>query len=102
MSSNLTITQGKGFQMRFENNYTISVQFGRGNYCQNKNANHNEFKDWCESEDAEIAVWGWTMEQLLVHDQVVGWLKADDVARAISYVQKGQIRALKRMCRSRM
>jgi hypothetical protein len=108
--SNLTITRSKGFHLTFENGYTISVQFGQGNYCDNKYVGmnpwvDNPFRDKdCNSRDAEIAVWNPEndMEQLLVQDQVVGWLKADDVARAISYVQKGQIKALKRMCRSRM
>ena len=30
------ITQGKGFFIEFENGYGISVQFGWGNYCANK------------------------------------------------------------------
>ena len=29
------ITRGTGFQMTFENGWTISVQFGYGNYCDN-------------------------------------------------------------------
>ena len=30
------ICQGKGFHIRFENGYTVSVQFGPGNYCENR------------------------------------------------------------------
>jgi hypothetical protein len=29
------VTRGRGFQIRFENGYMISVQFGPGNYCDN-------------------------------------------------------------------
>ena len=32
------ITQGKGFHMTFANGWTVSVQWGAGNYCQNYNA----------------------------------------------------------------
>jgi hypothetical protein len=32
---NFKITDGKGFHITFENGYTISVQFGPGNYCDN-------------------------------------------------------------------
>jgi len=32
---NFAITDGKGFHMTFANGYTISVQWGRGNYCDN-------------------------------------------------------------------
>jgi hypothetical protein len=33
--SNFKSTNNKGFQMTFENGWTISVQFGYGNYCDN-------------------------------------------------------------------
>jgi hypothetical protein len=33
--SNFKSTENKGFQMTFENGWTISVQFGYGNYCDN-------------------------------------------------------------------
>jgi len=31
----LKSTENKGFHLTFQNGYTISVQFGRGNYCMN-------------------------------------------------------------------
>ena len=56
--SMFTITQGKGFHMTFSNGCTISVQFGSGNYCSNRDTNFNPSVDhFCESPDAEIAVW---------------------------------------------
>ena len=30
-----SISGNRGFQMTFENGYTVSVQFGPGNYCDN-------------------------------------------------------------------
>jgi hypothetical protein len=39
-----TITGGKGFSMRFPNGYTISVQWGPGNYSENHNVNCNYAK----------------------------------------------------------
>jgi len=30
------INRGKGFQVTFENGYTVSVQFGLGSYSKNK------------------------------------------------------------------
>lgn len=33
-----TITDNKGFQITFDNGYTVSVQFGPGNYGSNYNA----------------------------------------------------------------
>jgi hypothetical protein len=49
-------TGNKGFHMSFANGLTISVQFGRGNYCANKRAEKNSpFDQQCI--DAEVAVW---------------------------------------------
>lgn len=35
MSARIRITDGKGFGMRFENGWAVSVQFGYGNYADN-------------------------------------------------------------------
>jgi hypothetical protein len=34
------ITMGKGFHITFKNGYTISVQWGPGNYCDNHHDNN--------------------------------------------------------------
>lgn len=54
------ICSGKGFQVVFENGYTVSVQFGGGNYCDNYN-DHISPQAWVASgekgsADAECAV----------------------------------------------
>lgn len=36
------ITDGKGFHITFENGYTVSVQFGMWNYCDNYGADFKE------------------------------------------------------------
>ena len=38
------ITGGKGFQITFANNYTVSVQFGWGNYCDNYDNEYEQQK----------------------------------------------------------
>lgn len=50
------ITDRKGFQVTFENGWTVSVQFGYGNYCMNKYAAEYG-QDAPPCEDAEIAAW---------------------------------------------
>jgi hypothetical protein len=58
MAKNFVSTDGKGFQMTFENGLTISVQWGKGNYCQNYF--HEERASHCEGaqcDNAEVAVW---------------------------------------------
>ena len=78
------ITRGKGFHVLFPNGYTVSVQFGPGNYCQNRSAPFNADKECGEmgSKDAECAVWkdfgdyvrpeGW-------NDDVKGWMSPTEV-----------------------
>ena len=34
-ASKLAITGGKGFRMEFDNGYSLSIQIGPGNYCDN-------------------------------------------------------------------
>jgi len=49
-----------GFQIDLENGWTVSVQFGIGNYCSNQSNTGNPFKDipdFVESSNAEIAAW---------------------------------------------
>lgn len=54
------ITGGKGFHITFQNRYTVSVQFGPGNYCDNydRNIGRDEVTAGREgSTTAECAVW---------------------------------------------
>lgn len=101
----LSITQGKGFQLTFKNGYTVSVQFGKFNYCEHhlKLLNgtigatpvfEREYKEFYNSKDAEIAAfyedkdgnrhwyakddWG---------DDVCGYVEADEVADFIYEVK---------------
>lgn len=55
------ITGGKGFHVTFKNGYTVSVQFGPGNYCDNydRRIGHEEEASASDgSSTAECAVWG--------------------------------------------
>jgi len=44
----------KGFQVKFENGYTVSVMFGAGNYCEH---HHNDDVAPTLNSDATIKVW---------------------------------------------
>ena len=48
-----------GFQLDFPNGWTASVQFGPGNYCENKNKDRwtNYSIEFMESNTAEVAAW---------------------------------------------
>lgn len=71
-----------GFQLTFENGNTISVQFGFGNYCENKFTGQKECKN------AEIAIWNkddrWYSFEC---DQVKGYCTTDEVADWINFAK---------------
>jgi len=53
------ITKNSGFQITFENGYTVSVQFGPGNYCLNYDCEIGKDEIACGrkgSKNAECAV----------------------------------------------
>jgi len=89
MNSGLAITQRKGFQMTFANGYTVSVQWGPGNYCER---NHTEYSapdasNFWQSKDAEIAAWN--KDDVLKFDNgdiVKGHCTPDEVAAFIAEV----------------
>lgn len=45
----------KGFRLMLKNGITVSVQFGNGNYCNNRNKEDESFITECEN--AEIVLW---------------------------------------------
>jgi hypothetical protein len=95
------ITEGKGFQMIFENGLTISVQMGVGNYCSRKNimGYMEEMNKRCgetiiECNNAEIAIWdkdeNWITEKFTEKGdgQVAGWLTVEEVFEIMKKVQE--------------
>jgi len=84
--SNFAATQNKGFQLTFENGYTISVQFGLGNYCESKNKPTDE--DFHTSKDAEVMVWDSEGETIKINGiDVNGWCNTNQVAEIIQHVK---------------
>ena len=85
--------QNKGFQLTFENGWTVSVQWGPGNYCD-RQGNPNAYNQPLEvktgfwaSKNAEVAAWNSDHEWLpFEYDTVKGWLTTDDVAAFVAKV----------------
>ena len=67
-----------GFSMTFKNGWTVSVQFGKDNYCDNR------FDDISKTRcpNAEIAAWDSSGDKhyYFDNDYVKGWVNADEVA----------------------
>lgn len=69
-----------GFQMIFDNGNTISVQFGCGNYCNNRAESQKSCKN------AEIAIWNSAGDwHDFGSDTVKGYCNADEVAKWINF-----------------
>jgi hypothetical protein len=89
--SNFASTNNRGFQMTFENGWTISVQFGFGNYCSNRNHPDGWYAskdvEYFSCPDAEIAIWDSFGEYYnFGHDTVKGYCSTDEVAEWIAKV----------------
>ena len=86
------ITRGRGFHMTFANGITASVQWGYGNYCENRFKGDDVEIDWNTgkpvfntpdgSDDAEV--WAWRNDGPDIMRDVLGWLSADEVLRFLN------------------
>lgn len=88
-----TSTSNKGFSLTFENGWTISVQFGYGNYCDNNRHpdgwDFSKKQEVTQSSDAEIAIWDADGEWYnFGSDTVKGYCSANEVAEWITKVSK--------------
>ena len=110
VKSKFTSGYNKGFRMTFENGYSISVQWGVGNYCEkqmNTNYEWNESTkhDFWSSNSAEIAVFNKEGSMIPItvntiefangteesyNDVVSGWLSTTQVAKVIAIVSSAQ------------
>lgn len=84
------ITDNKGFRLTFANGLTVSVQFGFGNYCENRNMRGGIGPTAPPCKTAEVAVLG--PNRLLLPivgrgDEVEGWCSPEVVADVIGWAQ---------------
>lgn len=89
--------QGKGFQITFSNGVTLSVQFGFGNYCNNRNGDMFDVQGQTASKTAEIALFdkegNWITKEALVatginfdpDDDVEGYVTPDQIALLMAW-----------------
>jgi hypothetical protein len=78
------IEDGKGFHITFENGYTVSVQFGPGNYCDHRNKDFDKSAECGKagSRTAECAVWhgkGPLLQLDWWDGTVKGWMRPAEV-----------------------
>jgi len=69
-----------GFHINLENGWTVSVQFGIGNYCSNRSFSGNPFTDtpdFNSCDNAEVAAWP-TEDRRHGLNSNDNWYKFDD------------------------
>jgi hypothetical protein len=94
--SRFSLNRGSGFHLTFDNNWTVSVQFGGGHYCDNYTKKWNFGMEQASkgesvrSSNAEIAVWSNRIGDSdliwLENDTVRGYTTANEVAQVINKV----------------
>ena len=87
------ITSGKGFHITFKNGWTVSVQFGGGNYADNYDAEiGGERSSDQRSTCAEVAVWGPDRGMIdLGGDTVRGWQTPAAVLALLNAAESGAL-----------
>ena len=92
-----------GFFMEFDNGWELSVQWGPGNYCENRNLSmginpfDGEFHNY-SSMNAEVRVRYTPTDQILAlqtHEDVDGWVSPDNVMELMGKVKNLPRRYLK-------
>ena len=88
-----TITEGKGYQMTFANGWTVSVQWGPGNYCGNRRKAGPGGGGFYDCPTAEVAVWDgggrWVRHpSYMKGDDVAGDLTPDEAASIINWARR--------------
>ena len=90
--------KNKGFQMTFENGWTVSVQYGKANYCDRRSDTSQSWEPETDeivaSANAECAVWDSNGDWMHMSDcegewvsiQMLGWQTPDQVATLIAHV----------------
>jgi hypothetical protein len=77
----------KGFQISFPNDLTISVMFGEGNYCQNRDK--RDTPETVKSENAEFMIWHTSDAYDVYNDRLGGengWKSPVEIAAIIQMV----------------
>jgi hypothetical protein len=75
----------KGFHINFNNGYTLSVQFGYGNYCENRY--HHLPPNFCvNAETAIISPSGKFIQYK--KDTVQGWQTPNDIIDTIAFINQ--------------
>lgn len=80
------ITLGKGFHMTFENGWTVSVQWGTGNYG-------DHYTTFGSSSDEEVGAVGSTTAEIAAWDRNGNWYQMSEYNTIKGYVSANDVLA---------
>ena len=87
-NNNFSVKGGQGFQITFENGYTVSVQFGKYHYCSNKKLKiHDDtYADDCANAETAIFYKG---DRFLEYkgDDVQSYQSPKEVLETLKYAE---------------
>lgn len=94
----LKLTEQRGIHITFENGLSLSVQFGIGNYCDNRSMDFSKMDGPVNATSTvEIAVWNEEGDWLL-ENQVAGYVPVQAIPVLMSLVRDGLVEELNQMC----
>lgn len=79
------ITAGKGFHVTFPNGLTVSVQWGYGNYCDNRDHEGARVRHDYMTMQAEMGALGSETAEVLVFDRTGASIKVPTVLGGVDY-----------------
>ena len=90
----ISITQKKGIHMLFPSGFTVSIQFGPGNYCDHYKRRIGKDEETCGEEGAaevECAIWkDEGMITMKDGDTVQGYMSITEVLELLNQAAKGE------------
>ena len=78
----------KGFHLKFENGWTVSVQFGGGNYCENYDLFRVLSDDKPDLESATCEMLAWKGDKQYPKDDVKGHVGIKEALKFINKVSR--------------
>ena len=95
-----TTNNNKGFHLTFENGWTISVQFGPGNYCDHRSRPDTDpciTAEWYDAQPSKVRIWesttaeveAWNKDDVWYNfgdDEVKGYMTANEVLELMNMI----------------
>jgi len=96
------ICNNRGIHITFKNNVTVSIQFGVGNYCENRYKDYDtHYNKPMKSVDCELAIWDNNINEYEAQwitsrcpyvntygDMVVGYIVADKIPDILKWAKE--------------